>query len=129
MIGHRNDKGLVLDEGLAGEDGGRVTLPVVCVGQTLDPDAIPPPVTQVTPQQVALVPHHDAQPGKAGLNKGFDGIVNQRPSQHGHQRFGKLSGQRPQSCARSCGKNHTFHIPPPSRCRVHNKSRARGPAS
>jgi hypothetical protein len=49
------------------------------------------------------VPHHDAQPGKAGLNKGFDGIVNQRPSQHGHQRFGKLSGQRSQSCARSCG--------------------------
>ena len=110
MIGHRNDKGLILDKGLAGEDGGRVTPPVVWVGQTLDPDAVPVPVAQVAPQQVALVPHHDAQPGKAGLHKGFDGIVNQRSSKHGHQRFGKFFGQRSQSCARSCGKNHTFHI-------------------
>lgn len=69
MIGHRNDKRFILDKGLAGQDRGRVSLPVVYIGQILDANAIPVSSAQILPQQVALVPCHHTQPVEAGLKK------------------------------------------------------------
>lgn len=109
MVGHRNDKEIVLSEGLAGEDGGRVAAPIMGIGQTPYLNAVSAAVAQVALQQVALIPHHDAQTGKAGLDKGFNGVVNQWSSQHRYQRFGVLSRQSLQACAGPCGKNYTFH--------------------
>lgn len=111
VVGHGDDKGVVLDKGLAGEDGGGVAVPVVGVGQTADLDAVAAAVAQVALQQMALVADDDAQPGKAGLDKGFDGVIDQRAAQHRDQRFGKVLGQSFQPCAGSGSKYDAFHRP------------------
>jgi hypothetical protein len=125
VVGHRNDKGFILDKGLAGENRGGIPPPIILVGQTLGSDAVPAPVAQITPYQMTLVPYHYAQAGKASPNKGLDGIVDQRPSQHRHQRFGTRSRQGSQPLAGSCSKNHTFHPPPSFQVPIRQKPGSR----